>query len=113
MKKLFSLLAIAALIVAPVFAVAATTSVQAESSYDWDWDYNSSSDDDDGFLAGMSLVTFCCIGCVPLLIWLGVTFLIYKDAAKNNVDNPILWALLVFFFSWIGLLLYFLVGKKK
>ena len=63
---------------------------------------------------GFGIMTMYCICVLGLfLIWGGISYLIYKDAVKNNVDNPILWALLTFFFGVIGLLIYFLVAKNK
>jgi len=107
-KLLTSLLAIA-LLVAPVFAASVVLPVNAQS--DWDWDYSSSSTDDG--VAGMSLIIWCCCFAVMLIVPIALAFFVYSDAQKNNVDNPILWALIVFIFGLLGLLIYLLVGKKK
>lgn len=50
----------------------------------------------------------CCIFAIP---WLFICFWIYKDAKKNNIENPILWALLAFFTSIIGILIYLLAVR--
>ncbi|MDD2268017.1 MAG: zinc ribbon domain-containing protein [Eubacteriales bacterium] len=45
-----------------------------------------------------------------------VTVWVYKNAKKNNIDSPGLWALLCFFIPFpIGLIIYIVVrnGKKK
>ena len=64
------------------------------------------------FFAATSLIS-CCI---PLVIW-GVFIIaaiwVYKDAQKNNVDNPILWAVVTFFLGIIGLVLYFVIAKNQ
>jgi hypothetical protein len=118
MKKLLNLFVVAALVLAPVLAV--TPAVAADDDYDWNsfWDEveeesDKDNKDDGGILAGFGILT-CCLMIIPLLIWLAISyFVVYKDAVKNNVSSPILWLLVTFFFGLLGLLIYFLVGKKN
>lgn len=51
--------------------------------------------------------------CVTYVLWIALAVWIYKDAKNSKVENPALWAIIVLFFGLIGLLLYFLVGKKS
>lgn len=56
---------------------------------------------------------FCIISLIIFIVWLVVVNWIYKDAKKYG-KNPILWAILVFLFGLIGLIIYFVVrGNKK
>lgn len=76
--------------------------------------YSTSTTDDAAGLFGLGAFWFiycCCFG-IFFLIWVGATYWVYTDAQKRNVESPILWALLTFFFSWLGLLLYFLIGRN-
>lgn len=113
MKKLFTILTVLTLAVAPVLTLGAgSVYAQSDSDFEWDWETDTSSTDD-GALAGMSLIFWCCCFAVMMLIPLALAFFVYKDAQKSGTESPIMWALLTFFFGLIGLLLYFLVGKKK
>ena len=58
--------------------------------------------------ASLSIVWVCCIIIFAMAIPAALAVFVYKDAQKNHVDNPIVWALLTFFFNVIGLLIYFL-----
>jgi hypothetical protein len=57
-----------------------------------------------------------CLGCgVILLVPVAILILnillivwVYKDAKARGMDTPVVWMLLVFFFSLIGLLIYIL-----
>jgi hypothetical protein len=64
------------------------------------------------FTGGMIIIPLCC-GLLGFLVWVVVAFLIYKDAQKNNVDNPILWAIVVWFTGVIGILIYLLAIRNK
>lgn len=97
----------------PVFSLALATPAYAQSDYDWDWEYSTDTTDSSGVFSGIGLVMWCCIMACALIIPVALAFFVYKDAQKSGTDNPTLWALLTFFFGLIGLLLYFLVGKKK
>src|SRR5690606_27109507 len=66
-----------------------------------------------GFLTAGLLIYFLCICLIPLVIGAILAVVVYKDAKKNNVENPILWAILTFLFSIIGLLVYFLAIRPE
>jgi len=62
-----------------------------------------------------------CGGCLSIwiilvvaLIAMGIAILVWvqKDAKNRGMDNPILWMILVFFTSWLGLLIYVLSRPK-
>lgn len=50
-----------------------------------------------------------------LILSFGLTFtigyLVYKDAKKNNIENPELWGI-ISGTTWIGLILYFVINKR-
>ena len=50
--------------------------------------------------------------CISWVVWLAISVWIYKDAKKHNVENPALWAFIVFFIGVIGLLIYLLAVRK-
>lgn len=64
-----------------------------------------------GFFAATWIGVFVII-CITWAIWLAVAVWIYKDAKKHNVENPALWAFIVFFIGVIGLLIYLLAARK-
>ena len=72
-------------------------------------------DDAGGAVAlGGAVIIFYLIGCcISLSIPIICAVVVYRDAKKNNVENAILWVLLSFFFSIIGLLVYFLAIKPE
>ncbi len=90
--------------------LAPTTLAFAQSSYDT---YSYTNDTASaGFFGGLMLIY--CVCFIAGFALLGVvSYLVYKDAKKNNVDNPILWALLTFFLGLLGVLLYLFVGKNQ
>ncbi len=63
--------------------------------------------------AGISLVIWCCVALVFLLVPIVLAIIVYKDAMKNNVENAVLWALLTFFFNIVGLLVYYLAIRPE
>jgi hypothetical protein len=67
----------------------------------------------DAGAATFSLLITCCCIVLGFLINFVIAYLVYKDAVKNNVENPILWAILTFFFTLVGLLVYFLAIRPK
>ncbi len=92
------------------------TRVAAQGYYDYDFDpevfdyYGNSIGAATAATAGIGgvmIVVWCCVALVALVVPLVLAIVVYKDAQKHKVDNPILWALLSFFFSIIGLLIYF------
>jgi Na+-driven multidrug efflux pump len=48
---------------------------------------------------------------LPVLVL--VAKFVYEDAKDRNMNNPGLWALLVFLFTLLGLVLYLLLRKEK
>ncbi|MHA2364005.1 MAG: zinc-ribbon domain-containing protein [Candidatus Hodarchaeales archaeon] len=38
-----------------------------------------------------------------------LAYLVYQDAMNKNISNPLLWSVLVFFTSFFGLIIYFLL----
>jgi glucan phosphoethanolaminetransferase (alkaline phosphatase superfamily) len=113
MRKILTVLATFALVIAPVFALTYSVPVFAQDD-DWDWDYTTdTTTDDDGVFAGVSMVVWCCCMAVAMLIPLAIAFVVYKDAVKKGVDNPMLWAIIVFFTGLLGLLIYLLVARNK
>ncbi|SRR5260221_5752266 len=51
---------------------------------------------------------YCLLCTVPFILLIALAIYVYNDAVKYNVDTPILWALVTFFFPVVGLLIYFL-----
>ena len=47
-----------------------------------------------------------------LVIALALTYWVYRDAQKNSQHSAFLWALVVFLAPLLGLVLYFLLGRK-
>ncbi|MEO6729239.1 MAG: hypothetical protein ABIM99_04925 [Candidatus Dojkabacteria bacterium] len=108
MRKTFSkVLAAASAVVAysllatPVFA----------QSYVYDYGYTDAAAATG--LAGFSFVWALCACCIPLIINGVIAYYIYKDAKKNHIDNEAVWAIVGFFFSLLGLLVYFLVPRAE
>lgn len=63
--------------------------------------------------------TMAIVFSIVLIVFFAFSFkiflclFIYSDA-KERSDNPLLWAVVVFFVpDFIGLLLYFIIGRKK
>ena len=52
------------------------------------------------------------IGLIFFLIGLLLTYWVYQDAQKNSQHSAFLWALVVFLAPLLGLVLYFLLGRK-
>ncbi|PSP49013.1 hypothetical protein BRC75_05030 [Halobacteriales archaeon QH_7_69_31] len=52
------------------------------------------------------------IWLIFILIALALTYWVYRDAQKNSQHSPFLWALVVFLAPLLGLVLYFLLGRK-
>lgn len=75
--------------------------------------YSSSSSDASGAALGVMSLIYCCMLLVILAVVIGLTYWVYNDAKKSNVENPTLWAVLTFFLGIWGIIIYLLVGKKK
>ena len=52
------------------------------------------------------------IWLIFLLIGLALTYWVYQDAKKNSQNSAFLWAVVVFLAPILGLVLYFLLGRK-
>ncbi|MEI6462079.1 MAG: hypothetical protein WCO33_00230 [bacterium] len=48
---------------------------------------------------------------IPLAISFGIGYLIYSDAKKHNIENPVLWGV-ISGITWIGIVLYFVINKR-
>lgn len=109
MGKTFSRI-LAGATAAVAFTLAATPAF-AQSYYD----YTYSAGDAAAATAfgGLSFVWAICVCCVPLIVDSVIAYLVYKDAKKHNIENAGLWAALCFFFTVIGLLVYFLVPRAE
>lgn len=77
--------------------------------------YTTTTADDTGaaaaFLGFTSLCYFGLCG-TGLIIDIVIAYWIHKDAKSRNNENAVLWAVLGFFFNWIGLLVYLLTQRK-
>lgn len=60
-------------------------------------------------MAGGSL--FALIALIFFVIAIVMPFWVYSDAKRNSPHSPVLWALVVFFGGFLGLLLYFILGR--
>lgn len=86
----------------------------AQAGYDYDLytDYTVDSAAGLGvFFASAGIWLVCC--CIGLIINIALAYLVYSDAKKNNVENGMLWAVVTFFFTLIGLLVYFLAIRPE
>ncbi|WP_435075847.1 PLDc N-terminal domain-containing protein [Halorubrum sp. HHNYT27] len=52
------------------------------------------------------------IGLVVLLAQIGIVVWIYFDAQKRSDHPAILWALVAFLAPLLGLVLYFIIGRR-
>lgn len=93
----------------------ATPALAQSNSDDYYTTYDSTYDNtlSNGAAAGIFGVTFIIPLCCGLLIAGGIAYFVYSDAKKNNVENPVLWAVITFFTGLIGLLIYFLAIRPK
>lgn len=55
----------------------------------------------------------CLAGAVIFIIWIYVLYWVYKDAKRRGSNHPLLWVLVVFFLSLLGLILYLVLRPKK
>jgi hypothetical protein len=66
-----------------------------------------------GILAGgLCVIVSLLLGLVGLVIWIWALI----DAIKNpglSSNERLIWILVIIFTSWIGALIYFLIGRKK
>ena len=55
----------------------------------------------------------CVCWLIGLVIDLAIVYWVYTDAKKRGNPNAVLWAVLTFFFTLIGLILYLLIGRNQ
>jgi hypothetical protein len=116
MRKLAKLAAGVTTVIAAIQALAITVAAQ---SYDWtDWysDYADTAAQAAtvGILGSTTVaIVVCCVAIVGFGINIALAYFVYRDATKNKVDSPILWALLTFFLTLIGLLIYLLAIRPE
>ena len=52
------------------------------------------------------------VGLAVLIIWLWALIDILKSDFKDSI-NKIIWLLVVFFLSFMGVILYYFIGRKQ
>ncbi|SNR32771.1 PLDc N-terminal domain-containing protein [Halorubrum vacuolatum] len=52
-------------------------------------------------------------GLAMLVLYIGIIVWVYSDAQTNSPHSPVLWALVVFFAPFLGLILYWLLGRTQ
>ena len=62
-------------------------------------------------ILGLSMVSFLMILLLPFALQIFLTVFVFKDAQKRGMDSAIAWAILVFFTSFPGVLIYVLCRK--
>jgi len=62
-------------------------------------------------ILGFSIYTFMLMLLLPFALQIFLTIFVYKDAQKRGMDSAIAWAILVFFTSFPGVLIYVLCRK--
>lgn len=61
-----------------------------------------------------ALNIICCLmNGVILIVWVMVALWAKNDAQRRNIDNPALWAIVVFFAGIVGLIIYLVVIRPK
>jgi uncharacterized BrkB/YihY/UPF0761 family membrane protein len=60
-----------------------------------------------------TLVIICVVFLLSIVLPLILAVVVYNDAKKNKIENAWVWALFVFFFNVIGLLVYYLAIKPN
>jgi len=91
------------------FAVTSSVLITTVAAQSYDSTYYRSTDSAANAGLGIGVLAFyCCICLISLLVPTAIAYFVYKDAVRNEVDNPILWAILTFFLTVVGLLIYFL-----
>lgn len=98
-------------ILAVVATVAVPVSALAQLTYDYTYTNELTNDEAAGLFGG-SLLCTCLVAVVGLLVQVGLAYWTYKDAKKRGNSNAALWAVLVFFFTLIALLVYILTQRK-
>lgn len=88
-----------------------TTGYFAASAQDGNYTYGNVSMPWEG-LEGICCGAYCILYIVILIVWIFVIVWVYKDAEKRG-KSGILWAIIVFFTSIIGLIIWFVVRPKQ
>ena len=53
------------------------------------------------------------LGALVIVAWLGLPVWVYYDARSRGMDKPLVWAVLVLFSFFIGLLVYLIVRPER
>lgn len=56
-------------------------------------------------------IFFIVFALIAIALPITIGYLIYKDAVKHNIENPMLWAI-ISGITWIGIILYFVINKR-
>lgn len=64
------------------------------------------------FVLGALLISHA-LGALVILAWFGLPIWVYYDARSRGMDKPLLWAVLVLFSFFIGLLVYLIVRPER
>lgn len=107
MKKIINLAA------AGLLATSGFLALNAQALAQIDYNYSSSYSTTDSGAGAVIIIIWLVICCCWLAIAGGLGYFVYRDAKKNNVENPVLWGVLTFLFGLIPLLIYFLAIKNK
>lgn len=64
-----------------------------------------------GMPGGLELffVLFVLVALVGFVVVVGLSYWVYRDATRRNMDNALLWALVAFFVGPLGIIIYLLV----
>jgi len=91
------------------YFITAVSAVSAQGfDYSYDFDLNNPLGAGVVTAAGYTIFVIICSCCIPLIVLAVIGFIIYKDAKKNEVNNPMLWAIICAITGIIGLLIYLL-----
>jgi hypothetical protein len=70
----------------------------------------------DDAAAGVALFSTglgCVCSLIGIAIWIFMIYWVYTDAKKRNNPNAIVWVIVTVLTSWVGLLLYVLIGRNQ
>lgn len=87
--------------------------VAAQSyGYTYDYDYDRLINGSAGAaatgvaLGTTSLIVICCSLILAFAVNFAIAWFVYKDAKKHKIDNAMLWSIICFFFTLLGLIVY-------
>jgi hypothetical protein len=69
--------------------------------------------DDGGAAALFGGVFGCVCWLIGLAIAAAIAYWVYNDAKKRGNPNAVLWGVVSFFFTLLGLILYLLIGRNQ